>query len=234
MRPRGRRRRHRRTGVARELRRATRALRCACSSGSALGPHQTGHNSGVIHAGIHYKPGSLKARLCVEGARELYEYCEQRGIAHERCGKLIVATDASQLARLEELERRARANGVAGLARLDAASIAELEPHARGVAALHSPARASSTSPRSRFLRADSRRRRRHRDSARSQGVGRRRAAHHLTHARGVDRARTRLLRRPVVRPARRRRRRRPDPRIVPFRGAYLRLRPRAASSCAR
>jgi 2-hydroxyglutarate dehydrogenase len=102
--------------------------------------HQTGHNSGVVHAGIYYTPGSLKARLCVEGARRLYAYCEEKGIAVERCGKLIVALDDSQLPGLDELERRGRANGVAGLRRLDAAGIREFEPHARGLAALHSPA----------------------------------------------------------------------------------------------
>ena len=96
---------------------------CALESESELGSHQTGHNSGVIHAGVYYQPGSLKARLCVEGARELYDYCEQRGIASERCGKLIIATDRSELPRLDELERRAQANGVQGLRRVDAAGI---------------------------------------------------------------------------------------------------------------
>jgi len=105
-----------------------------------VGTHQTGHNSGVAHAGVYYTPGSLKAQLCVEGVRELYEYCEQRGIPHERCWKVIVASDASQLGRLEELERRGTANGVAGLRRLDAGGIQALEPHARGIAGLHSPA----------------------------------------------------------------------------------------------
>jgi (S)-2-hydroxyglutarate dehydrogenase len=107
---------------------------------SELARHQTGHNSGVIHAGIYYEPGSLKARLCVEGARDLYAYCEERGIPFERCGKLIVARDESELSRLDELERRGRANGVPGLRRLDASGVREIEPHARGVAALHSPA----------------------------------------------------------------------------------------------
>jgi (S)-2-hydroxyglutarate dehydrogenase len=127
--------------LARELtRRHPRLSVCVLERESRLAAHQTSHNSGVIHAGIYYEPGSLKARLCVEGARELYSYCAERGIAHERCGKLIVAVESSELPRLEELKRRGMANGVPGLRRLDAAGIRELEPHARGVAGLHSPA----------------------------------------------------------------------------------------------
>jgi (S)-2-hydroxyglutarate dehydrogenase len=103
------------------------------------GRHQTARNSGVIHAGIYYAPGSLKARLCVEGARDLYAYCEDRGIAHERCGKVIVALDASELPALDELERRGRANGVPELRRLSGDELRELEPGAAGIAALHSP-----------------------------------------------------------------------------------------------
>jgi L-2-hydroxyglutarate oxidase len=126
--------------VAREMiRRNPRASVCVLERETEIATHQTGHNSGVIHAGVYYTPGSLKARLCVEGAREMYEYCEERGIASERCGKLIVATDPSELARLDELERRATANRVPGLRRVDAAGIEELEPHARGIAGLHSP-----------------------------------------------------------------------------------------------
>jgi len=106
---------------------------------TALGVHQTTHNSGVIHAGIYYAPGSLKARLCVEGAAALYEYCEAKGIAAERCGKLVVAVRDADLDRLDELERRARANGVEGLARLGPDEIAAIEPAARGLSALHSP-----------------------------------------------------------------------------------------------
>ena len=127
--------------VARELKR-----RRPGSSAVVLerGPHvaggQSGANSGVIHAGIYYEPGSLKARLCVAGAREMYAYCEEHSIPHERCGKLIVARDQSELSRLGELERRGRANGVRGLRRLPGAEIGEVEPHCRGVAALHSPA----------------------------------------------------------------------------------------------
>ena len=101
--------------------------------------HQTGHSSGVIHAGIYYEPGSLKARLCVAGARELYEYCDARGIEARRAGKLIVATRERELGPLDELERRGLANGVEELRRLDAAGVREVEPHAAGIAGLHSP-----------------------------------------------------------------------------------------------
>jgi len=100
---------------------------------------QTGQTSGVIHAGIYYEPGSLKARLCVEGARELYAFCEERGIEVRRDGKLIVATSEEELPRLDELERRGRANGVPDLRRIGPDQIAEIEPNARGLAALHSP-----------------------------------------------------------------------------------------------
>ena len=107
--------------------------------GTGIASGQTGQTSGVIHAGIYYEPGSLKARLCVEGARALYDFCEERGIEARRDGKLIVATTEEELPRLEELERRGRANGVPGLRRIGADEIAEIEPHARGLAALHSP-----------------------------------------------------------------------------------------------
>jgi 2-hydroxyglutarate dehydrogenase len=101
--------------------------------------HQTGHNSGVVHAGIYYKPGSLKAQLCTEGRAALYAYCAEHEVAYERCGKLIIARDESELPALDELERRGRANGVPGLRRVSASELGELEPHAVGVAALHSP-----------------------------------------------------------------------------------------------
>ncbi len=127
--------------VARELaRRHPRRSLVLLEREQHAGVHQTGHNSGVVHAGIYYKPGSLKAQLCVQGARQLYEYCQARAIAVQRCGKLIVALEPSQLPALEELERRGRANGVPGLRRLRGEEIVELEPHARGLAALHSPA----------------------------------------------------------------------------------------------
>lgn len=105
----------------------------------AIATGQTGNNSGVIHAGIYYAPGSLKAQLCRAGADDMYAFCEQHDIAHERCGKLIVARDQSELPKLDELERRGRANGVPDLRRVDAAGLREIEPHARGIAALHSP-----------------------------------------------------------------------------------------------
>jgi len=105
-----------------------------------VGTGQTGNNSGVIHAGIYYKPGSLKARMCVAGARAMYELCERRGIAYDRCGKLIVARDESEIPALDELERRGRENEVPGLRRLGAGEIEEVEPHCVGASALHSPA----------------------------------------------------------------------------------------------
>lgn len=101
--------------------------------------HQTGHNSGVAHSGLSYRPGSLKARLAVDGVAALYDFCAEHGIAHERCGKVVVATRPSERPRLDELERRGRANGVPGLVRLDAAGIREHEPHVVGIDGLWSP-----------------------------------------------------------------------------------------------
>jgi 2-hydroxyglutarate dehydrogenase len=112
---------------------------CVLERETRLGTHQTGHNSGVIHAGVYYTPGSLKAQLCVQGARELYEYCDQKEIHYEKCGKVIVATEPEELGPLEEIERRARANGVEGIRRLGPAEIRELEPHIAGLAGVHSP-----------------------------------------------------------------------------------------------
>lgn len=101
--------------------------------------HQTGHNSGVVHAGIYYRPGSLKAELCTRGKAMLREYCAERRIPYDECGKLVVAVDEDDVARLGDLEARAAENAVPGLRRLDAAGIREIEPHAAGLAALHSP-----------------------------------------------------------------------------------------------
>jgi 2-hydroxyglutarate dehydrogenase len=200
---------------------------------SELGTHQTGHSSGVIHAGIYYEPGSLKARLCVEGARELYAYCEEHGIPARRDGKLIVATSDEELPRLDELERRGRANEVAGLRRLDAGEIAEVEPHAVGVGALHSPATgtvdfqrvalsyASDVEARGGSITASCEVR-----AIREHGGGLR-----VEHALGTTRARAVVtcagawsdrLAVATGAPA--------EPRIVPFRGAYLRLRDERAN----
>ena len=107
-----------------------------------LGWHQTGHNSGVVHAGIYYKPGSLKAELCTLGRSLLQEYCAERKLPYEECGKLVVAVDSAEMGRFEKLEATARENGVPGLRRVDGAGITEVEPHATGLAALHSPATA--------------------------------------------------------------------------------------------
>jgi L-2-hydroxyglutarate oxidase len=105
----------------------------------AIARHQTGHNSGVIHSGVYYKAGSLKARLCVAGAREMVEFCSRHGIPHEVCGKLIVATDAEEAARLDELLARGVTNGLDGLRLLGREEMLEFEPHVGGVRALHVP-----------------------------------------------------------------------------------------------
>ena len=106
----------------------------------SIGVHQTGHNSGVIHSGIYYAPGSLKARLCTQGARLMYEFCERHGVRADRCGKLIVATTDSELPALDELYRRGTANGVPGLEMVGPAGIREHEPHCTGIRAIWSPA----------------------------------------------------------------------------------------------
>ncbi|MEA2604750.1 MAG: (S)-2-hydroxyglutarate dehydrogenase [Acidobacteriota bacterium] len=109
--------------------------------------HQSGHNSGVVHSGLYYKPGSLKARLCVAGARALDRFCAEEGIAYQRCGKLVVALHPEELPRLEELERRGTANGLQGVRRLPAGEIRDVEPHAAGIAALHVPETAITDYP---------------------------------------------------------------------------------------
>ena len=100
-----------------------------------IAAHQTGHNSGVIHSGLYYKPGSLKAKLCIEGREMLYAFCEQQGIAYDRCGKLVVATTEEELPRLEALAERGLANGLQ-LRRLGGHDLKEDEPHVVGVAGL--------------------------------------------------------------------------------------------------
>jgi L-2-hydroxyglutarate oxidase len=200
---------------------------------SSLGGHQTSHNSGVVHAGIYYAPGSLKARLCVSGARELYEYCAEHAIPAKRSGKLIVALSRRELPRLDELERRGRLNQVPELRRLTSAEIAEVEPEAVGIAALHSPhtgivdfaavARAMAEDVRAAggVIRT----------SCELMGTERTRQGIRLTHREGdlaVRRAVfcagawSDVLARRAGADA--------DPRIIPFRGTWLRLRPEATS----
>jgi 2-hydroxyglutarate dehydrogenase len=216
--------------VTRELKRRRPDLSAAVlERGPAVAGGQTGANSGVIHAGIYYVPGSLKARLCVEGAREMYEFCEREEIPFERCGKVIVARDQSELGRLDELERRGRENEVPGLRRLSAAELQEVEPHCRGVAALHSPATGIvDFSAVARALAAELEQggtpvALNHGVEAVRSGQGR----IALTHGGGGTRARFAVFcaglgsdKLAVAAGAS------PDPRIVPFRGAYLYLRP--------
>ena len=216
--------------VAREL-----ALRhpdasvCVLERESRPATHQTGHSSGVVHAGIYYRPGSLRARLCVEGARELRAYCEERGLPFERSGKLIVAVGEDEVPRLDELERRGRANDVPGLRRIDGPQIREIEPHAAGIDALHSPATAVvDFTEVARSLAGDA-------VAAGAtiatgcavSGLSGRAEGVELTHSGGTTRARFAIacagpwadrLAVAAGAPA--------EPRIVPFRGGYVRLRP--------
>ena len=101
--------------------------------------HQTGRNSGVVHAGLYYTPGSLKARLCRRGVGLLRDYCRQHDLAYEECGKVLVATSERELARLEGIHERAQANGVPGVARVGESELRALEPHVGGLGGLHSP-----------------------------------------------------------------------------------------------
>ena len=196
-----------------------------------VGTHQTGHNSGVLHAGIYYKPGSLKATLCVDGVRRMYEFCEANGIAHERCGKVIIASTPRELPGLDELEARGRANGVQGLRRIGPEELAEIEPHARGVAALHSPntgivdygavARALASRLRDQGAQV----RTNCPVTATERRNGKLLIRHHLGETsteRAVVCAGAWSDRLAVAAGAD------SDPRIIPFRGAYLRLRPEA------
>jgi L-2-hydroxyglutarate oxidase len=198
-----------------------------------VGRHQTGHNSGVLHAGIYYAPGSLKARLCVDGIRRMYAFCDEHGIPHERCGKVIVATDASELSRLDQIEARGRANGVEGLRRIGPGELAELEPHAAGVAALHSPVTGIVDFGAVARVLAQQLRDGGAEVLTGCEVSGLARDGHGVTvrHAGGELRAARAFVcagawsdRLAVAAgaPA--------DPRVVPFRGAYLRLRPEARS----
>ncbi|HZT54534.1 MAG TPA: L-2-hydroxyglutarate oxidase [Gaiellaceae bacterium] len=104
-----------------------------------LATHQSGHNSGVVHSGLYYQPGSLKASLCREGRAALEAFCREHGVPLRRCGKLVVAVDESELDRLAELKRRGLGNGLQGLAELDEGELREIEPHVTGIRGLHVP-----------------------------------------------------------------------------------------------
>jgi (S)-2-hydroxyglutarate dehydrogenase len=106
---------------------------------SKLAAHQTGNNSGVLHSGLYYKAGSEKAKLCVSGLQQMVAFCREHGVAHEQCGKIVVATDESELPRLENLWQRGQANGLLRLRKLMPDQIREIEPHAAGIAAIHVP-----------------------------------------------------------------------------------------------
>jgi (S)-2-hydroxyglutarate dehydrogenase len=220
--------------VARELVTRRPHLRVAVfERESEVGRHQTGSNSGVVHAGIYYRPGSLKASLCVDGTRRLHAFCDRHEIALERCGKLIVATEPSELSGLEQLEARGRANGVPGLARIGPAKMQELEPHLRGIAALHSPNTGIvDFAAVARALAADlievggavA-------TECEVLGLERRDGTVAVRHTRGETRAARAIVcagawsdRLAVAAGAP------SEPRIIPFRGAYLRLRPEARS----
>ena len=103
------------------------------------GQHQSTHNSGVLHAGLYYKPGSLKARLAVQGIREMTAFCKEYGVKHDICGKVVVATDETELSRLDTLLDRGIANGLTGLEKISVEQLRELEPMAKGIAAVHVP-----------------------------------------------------------------------------------------------
>ena len=109
-----------------------------------LAQHQSGHNSGVVHAGLYYAPGSLKAVLCARGREMTRDYCQQRRLPYRELGKLVVALDESELGPLDRIEQRSRTNRVPGLRRLGAAEMREIEPHVTGLAALHSPRTAAT------------------------------------------------------------------------------------------
>ncbi len=198
-----------------------------------LATHQSGRNSGVVHSGLPYRPGSLKARLAVTGRKALYRFCDEAGVAYERCGKVVVATREGELARLDELERRGRANGLVGLERLDPAGLRAIEPHAAGLAALRVPETgivdfAAVTAALARQLVADGgevwtgarlRAARREGDGWRLETARGPLAAGFLVNCAGLECDRVaRLCGTP------------PDVRIVPFRGDYYELVPAAAA----
>jgi L-2-hydroxyglutarate oxidase LhgO len=127
-------------GVALEItRRFPRCRLLVLEKEDCVARHQSGHNSGVIHSGVYYKPGSLKARLCVTGAAAMVEFCREHGVPHQVCGKVIVATAEEELPRLEDLRKRGEANGLTGLRMIGPEELHEIEPNAAGLRALVVP-----------------------------------------------------------------------------------------------
>jgi (S)-2-hydroxyglutarate dehydrogenase len=209
------------------------ALRLALIEKEArLSAHQSGHNSGVVHSGIYYAPGSHKARLCIDGRRRLLAYCDEKSIGYRRTGKLIVATHESELARLDTLLQRGRANGVEGLEVLDAAGIAEREPHVRGVRAIAVGATCIVDFARVATAYADDARRvgaafylgTEVRGIARERGVTRLRTSRDEIPARAVITCGGLFADRLAQMSGGA-----AEPRIVPFRGDYLKLKPARA-----
>ncbi|HEY6572239.1 MAG TPA: L-2-hydroxyglutarate oxidase, partial [Candidatus Eisenbacteria bacterium] len=220
--------------TAREiLRRAPQSRVVLLEKEAAIARHQTGHNSGVILTGVYYRPGSLKARLCVEGRAEMLRFCEANSIPHAITGKLIVAVEDSELPRLEELHARGRANGVEGLELLPGAAVREREPHATGTAALWVPgagivdyvevaaaiAREAAAMGAEILVSHEVRAIRRDGDGIRIDSTGGSMTARRLVACAGLQCDRVAAQSGPVD-----------DLRIIPFRGDYYRLRPEARS----
>jgi L-2-hydroxyglutarate oxidase len=196
---------------------------------SELARHQTGRNSGVVHAGLYYQPGSLKARLCRRGVGLLKEFCGEHGLTYDECGKVLVALDEVERTRLADIEDRARQNGVPGIRQLTAGELREIEPHVQGVAGLHSPSTAIvDFGSITRALAADAEKAGATvRRSVRVTGLAERgdevvvtstdgeEAFDHVVICAGLQADRLAALAGHE-----------PDPRIVPFRGEYYLLRP--------
>nr|WP_282600194.1 L-2-hydroxyglutarate oxidase [Patulibacter sp. SYSU D01012] len=222
--------------VARELLLRRPGLRVALLEREAgVAAHQSGHNSGVVHAGVYYRPRSLKARLAAAGVRELPAFCAAHGVPHARPGKLVVATRPEELPRLDELERRSRANGVPGLERVGPDGIREREPHVRGLAALWSPGTGTvDYAATTRALVADALARGATLTTGRAvTGLTRTSAGVLLRHAGGTTRAARAIVCAgawaDALAPRDAAAAAVDDVRIVPFRGAYRVLRPERA-----
>ena len=220
--------------TAREiLRRAPGSRVLILEKESGIARHQTGHNSGVIHTGVYYRPGSLKARLCVEGRADMIQFCRENAIPHAITGKVIVAVEESERPRLEELHARGRANGVEGLELLSGSALREREPHATGVAALWVPgagivdyvavaaaiARDAVAMGAEILLSHEVRGIRPEGDGVRIEWTGGSVSAKRLVACAGLQCDRVAGRSSPVG-----------DLRIIPFRGDYYRLRPEARS----